>query len=248
MTEPLLTVVLAAKDPEPRLLVRCLSSFSALGCVARIQMLLMLSGKSPVPDREVTSAFASFDVNDTPAQGVYAAYNAGIDHAHGQYVLFFGIDDIALPGMDATIADLEHSRYDLYAAACYMQGKGIRQPSSNRRSLIKANWCQQSLFYARAQFADRRFDLRYPVQADHKLNIDLVSNPTLTLGISGELVAYFSSGGVSSRRHDLNFIRDFPTIVGSAYGRPLGLYWAFRQRLSIMLRGSLESRYCNPQS
>ena len=246
MSEPLVTVVIAAKDPEPRLLSRCLYSFATLDCAARIQVLLVLSGRMPTLDDVATAAFKSFEVLNTPAQGVYAAYNVGIDKARGRYALFFGIDDIALPGMDAVTSRLEQEPFDVFAAACYMQSKGIRHPSSDRRSLIKANWCQQGIFYSTPRLAAKRFDTRYPIQADHKLNIDIVADGSSRIGISDELVAYFSFGGVSSVRHDLAFIRDFPNIVAAAYGRPVGLYYKWRQRLSVWLYGPLEERYRNP--
>jgi glycosyltransferase involved in cell wall biosynthesis len=245
MSDTVLTVVLAAKDPDQRQMARCLASFAALACAPRLQMLLVQSGQVTPPSAALVSAFASFTTVDTPPRGVYTAYNAGIDHAQGRYTLFFGVDDIALPAMDAAFVALERGSFDLYAASCYMQGKGVRAPSSDRRSLIRANWCQQGLFYATAQLATRRFDTRYPVQADHKLNIDLVADRSTRLGIQDEPVAYFSLGGVSSQRHDLNFVRDFPTIVGAAYGRPTGLYWAWRQKVSILLYGPLEKRYGN---
>jgi glycosyltransferase involved in cell wall biosynthesis len=243
MNDTVLTVILAAKDPDPQQMARCLASFAALACAPRLQVLLVQSGQTTSPSTALPSAFASFTTVDTPPRGVYAAYNAGIEHARGRYTLFFGVDDIALPAMDAAFAALEREHFDLYAAACYMQGKGVRTPSADRRSLIRANWCQQGLFYATEHLAKRRFDTRYPIQADHKLNIDLVADPSTRLGIQDEPVAYFSLGGVSSQRHDLNFVRDFPAIVGAAYGRPTGLYWAWRQRLSILLLGPLEKRY-----
>ena len=248
MTSPLLTVVIAAKDPDARLLARCLASFAALQGAARLHLLLVQSGQLSAPPNNVAIPFDAFECIETPPRGVYAAYNAGIEHARGRYTLFFGIDDIALPGMDAALTAMEKDPYDLFAAACYMQGKGVRQPSANRRSLIRANWCQQGLFYATTRLRKQGFDTRYAVQADHKLNIDLVADPSSRLGLQAEPVAYFSVGGLSSQRHDLNFIRDFPAIVGAAYGRPSGLYWACRQRLSILLLGPLEQRYRNPGS
>ena len=199
-------------------------------------------------DGAVTAAFQSFEVLRTPARGVYAAYHVGIAKARGRYTLFFGVDDIALPGIDAVASRLEVQPFDLFAAACYMQGKGIRHASPDRRSLIKANWCQQGIFYATPRLAATGFDCRYPIQADHKLNIDIVADAASQIGTSNELVAYFSFGGVSSLHHDLAFIRDFPDIVGTAYGRPLGLYYKLRQRLSTWLLGPLEKRYRNPSA
>lgn len=243
MSGALLTVVVAAKDPDERQLNRCIAAFAALASASRIRILLVQSGNAAPLDRALTAAFHSFDILETPPRGVYAAYNTGIDHAQSRYTIFFGVDDIALPAMDAACAALEREPFDVYAASCYMQGKGLRSPSLDRRSLIRANWCQQGIFYSTARLAQHRFDTRYPIQADHKLNIDLVADPSTRLGIQPEPVAYFSLGGVSSQRHDLSFVRDFPAIVGAAYGRPTGLYWALRQKLSILLYGPLERRY-----
>lgn len=243
---PILTVVIAAKDPPRNLLIRCLASFATLDCAQKLQVLVVLSGEFPSIDAATAAAFASFDVIETPPRGVYAAYNAGIDSAIGRYLLFFGIDDIALPSVDRVVSRLEEEQFDLFAAPCYIENKGLRQPSADRRSLIRANWCQQGIFYARVGLSTRRFDTRYPIQADHKLNIDIVSNPLSRVGIGVEPVAFFSAGGVSSQQHDLAFIRDFPEIIAAAYGPLFGFLYRCRRRFSVWLRGPIESRYRNP--
>jgi glycosyltransferase involved in cell wall biosynthesis len=245
MHDPLVTVVIAVKAPPPSQLLRCLASFAALEAAHRLQVLLVVSGPPPVLPDDSAAPYAALDCVQTPPRGVYAAFNVGIERAAGRYALFFGVDDIALPGMDAALAEIARRDYDLFAAACYMQGKGALTPSANRRSLIRANWCQQGIFYATERLRRQRFDTRYTTQADHKLNIDLVSDPSTRLGLQREPVAYFSAGGLSTQRHDLAFIRDFPAIVGAAYGRPTGWYWSWRQRLSILLYGPLEARYSN---
>ena len=107
---------------------------------------------------------------------------------------------------------------------------------------------QQGLFYSRAALAARRFDLRYPIQADHKLNIEVVTDPSTRWAIGYDPVAFFSNGGLSSRRHDVAFIRDFPKIIRTHYGPLLGTLYAIRQRLAAWVHGPIEQRYCNPES
>jgi hypothetical protein len=68
------------------------------------------------------------------------------------------------------------------------------------------------------------------------------------MAIGFEPVAFFSSGGVSSRRHDIAFITDFPKIVRTHYGPLLGLWYAARWRLSSWVHGPIERRYRNLQS
>jgi glycosyltransferase involved in cell wall biosynthesis len=243
-----LTVVIAAKDPPPGFLTRCLASLAALSCAGKLDVVIVLSGELPHVDATIVAAFNSFEVVQTPPKGVYAAYNAGIDVAKAPYVLFLGVDDIALPPFAGVVSILEQCDVDLFAAPCFMEKSGLRQPTTNRRSLIRENWCQQGLFYARTALAQRRFDVRYPIQADHKLNIEIVADPQTRLRVGVEPVAFFSSGGLSSRRHDIAFIRDFPQIVGAHYGPLLGMLYAFRWKLAAWIRGPIEQRYRNQGS
>jgi len=243
MSAPVLTVVIAAKDAPPLQLRRCIASFAALTHAPHIEIVLVQSGMPSEPGLSWQAPFHAARIIDTPPNGVYAAFNLGIEAAKGRYLLFFGTDDLALPEMDAVLAQLAHGSEDLHAAACYMQGRGVLAPSMQRRSLIRQNWCQQGIFYSAQRIKQHRFDLRYKVQADHKLNIDLLSDVTLRFSVSAEPVAYFSRGGASSTTHDIQFIRDFPQIVTNAYGWRTGAILKLRQRVAALARGSIEERY-----
>lgn len=245
MDKYLISVAIAAKEPPPALLELCLASFSALTHAPRIQVVLVESGESAQIDAARFARFANVKRVQVPPEGVYAAYNAAIDAAEGTYILFFGIDDIALPGMDKVIAILGASpeAYHLFAATCYMQSAGVHSPSTRRTSLVFANWCHQGIFYLRTHLLQNRYDIRYRMQADHKLNIDIVSNPALRFGISKEMVAYFSAGGVSSVKPDLVFRKDFSAIVAAAYGKPWGWLVRAKQILIDLLAGPPEKRF-----
>lgn len=242
---PLLSVVIAAKDPPRALLRLCLTSFAALRHAGELDIVVVRSGDIPESSLELKQCFNRFTVVESPPMGVYAAYNLGTNAAIGTYVLYFGIDDIALPGMDVVIDKLATAlgNYELFAAACYMQSVGIAAPSLARRSLAFRNWCHQGIFYLRSYMVVHPYEVQYCAQADHKMNIDIVSNRAMRFGISGELVAYFSAGGVSSLRPDLQFRRDFPTIVASAYGRPLGMLIKLKQLLIDAVLGDPEQRF-----
>ena len=241
----LISLIVATKAPPPAALARCLASFAALKHVGLIQLVLVESGDPAKLEHDSLAPFASVKRMLIPAEGVYAAYNAGIDAANGTYLLFFGVDDIALPGMDSVIGHLDSfpNDYYLYAAACYMQATGIRRPSERRTSLIFANWCHQGIFYLRRNLLNNRYEVRYRMQADHKLNIDIIANRTLRIGVSQELVAYFSAGGISSVSPDLVFRRDFPSIVAHAYGRQWGWLVRAKQIMIDLLLGAPETRF-----
>lgn len=245
MTESLVSVVIAAKDPPLALVELCLAAFAALGNAGRLQIVFVASGTAPVLSETVKSHFCDFKLLQTPPEGVYAAYNAGIKAADSPYILFFGIDDIALPGMDSVIDQLGRapSQFHLFAAACYMQSVGVAQPSRRRSSLVFGNWCHQGIFYSRQYLLEHPYQTEYRVQADHKMNIDIVSNRQLRFGVSRELVAYFSAGGVSSLRPDLRFRQEFPTLVARAYGWPFGLLVKVKQIVIDTLLGDPEKRF-----
>jgi glycosyltransferase involved in cell wall biosynthesis len=244
MPEPL-SVIIAAKNPPAPQLHLCLASFAALANADRLQLLIIKSGDIPELPASLTAAFADFKIIDVPPEGVYAAYNAGCDHASGTYTLFFGADDIALPGMDAVIDEVlsQGDSHELVAAACYMQSFGMARPSTRRTGLIFANWCHQGLFYRTAYLKTHRYDGRYRIQADHKMNIDIVANRSNRVHISNQLVAYFCAGGVSSVRPDLRFRADFPAIVGDAYGRPWGWLVRLKQIAIDLVKGPPEKRF-----
>jgi glycosyltransferase involved in cell wall biosynthesis len=245
LSDFLLSVVIAAKAPPRELLQLCVASLAALKNASRAELVLVRSGEIPDICPTTLARFASCRMVETPPEGVYAAYNAGIRAAGGTYVLFFGADDIALPDMDRVIDGLatRETQCELVAAACYMQSVGIATPSRRRTSLALRNWCHQGIFYLRSYLLEHPYQVEYRAQADHKMNIDIVSNRRLRFDVSNDLVAYFSAGGVSSMKPDLAFRRDFPVIVAQAYGRPLGALIKLKQRLIDAVLGDPEKRF-----
>ncbi|WP_077036104.1 glycosyltransferase [Pelomonas sp. KK5] len=240
-----ISVVIAAKSPPPEQFRLCVSSFAALANAGALQIIIVKSGDIPELPLGLAQRFGKFEIVDIPPEGVYAAYNAGCNLAVGAYTLFFGADDIALPGMDTLIDEvlLKDSTYHLVAAPCYMQSRGLARPSNRRTGLIFANWCHQGLFYQTRYLKSHPYDTRYRIQADHKMNIDIVSDRNNRIFIAKDLVAYFCAGGISSTRPDLVFRADFPTIVGAAYGRQWGWLVALKQKLIDLVKGPPEKRF-----
>jgi hypothetical protein len=211
----------------------------------KIQLIIVESGVVEKIDDVFLNSFGDVKRILVPAEGVYSAYNHGIDAADGLYIMFFGVDDIALPGMDRIISVLENDggKSCIVAAGCYMEATGLRLPSSCRYSLIIANWCHQGILYLRSHLLNNRYDLRYKVQADHKLNIDIVANRSLAITVSKEVVAYFSSGGISSTVPDIEFRKDFPSIVACAYGLHWGLLVKAKQIIVDLFLGPPSERF-----
>ena len=137
---------------------------------------------------------------------------------------------LLLPGLDPVLDSIDDSfkesvddsidgerRPHLVAACALAQGSGIARPTRFRWGLIFRVWCQQGLLYRSDVFAAKRFDCHYPVQADHKFNMELVSNPRTVVAYRDDVICHFSSGGLSSTYRD-SFRNDMPGIVRVCYG------------------------------
>jgi glycosyltransferase involved in cell wall biosynthesis len=231
--QPLLTVILAVKDPEAAQFDGCVASISALRNSSSLQLVIVGSGHLP----EISDAFRtrlhSLHIVAQEPRGVYQAYNRGLDEVRAPYVMVMGGDDLLLPGLD-TVLDFVHDvaiaddsmergrRPHLIAARVLAQDLGIARPTRSRWGLIFRVWCQQGLLYRADIFASKRFDCRYPVQADHKFNMELVSDARTIVAYRDEVICHFSSGGLSSKCRD-SFREDMPEIVRACYGPFFGL-------------------------
>lgn len=219
---PHLSVILAVRDPDYGQLSRCVASISALRSCGHIEILVVTCGETLRFDADVIGRLAAFRIVVGEARGVYPAYNEGCRHARAPFVIFFGADDIALPGLDDIISalDQEDKQTLLYAGPCLMQGKGIHRPSFFRLSITYRNWCHQGIVYRKDCVTQRGFSPDYAVLADHYLNIQILASSRRSARVFDEPVAYFSAGGASSLSRDVRFQADQLRIVTTAFGWP----------------------------
>jgi glycosyltransferase involved in cell wall biosynthesis len=237
---PILTVVIAAKDPPLHYLRLCLSSFGRLRAATKIQIVIIAAGEVPPIDRDLAACFESLTIEHKPPQGVYAAYNHGISYAAAPYVCFFGVDDIALPGMDQLLNEIEKTVANpavLVAARSYMQDIGISRPTQWRPGILFKNWCHQGLIYSRDYLRYNQYDVEYFAQADHLVNIGILANRSHEVLFFSEVVAYFSSGGVSQIHHDFKFRKALPRIADATFGRHYGYLVKIKQLLANFFKG-----------
>jgi glycosyltransferase involved in cell wall biosynthesis len=224
LEQPLLTVVVPVKAPDPARLARCLFSFAALPSSAEIEVLLVRSGEIPELPVMTAEHFHDLRTIESTAPGIYQACNAGIPAARGRYLLFFGHDDIALPDME-TVLSLARNAPDartMIAAGMYVQGVGNRFPSLLRQGVAFRNWGHQGLLYAADLLHTSSYDTRYPLRADHVLNMSLLADRGVRLLRSRAVVAWFSRGGYSTR------VIDDPLFDGSRIrlaGEAFGIHW-----------------------
>ena len=157
-----------------------------------------------------------------PDRGVYDAINLGIAAARGHWCLVLGSDD-CLHAPD-TLARVASHLADTTAALVYgdvrmMADNGHRVPPGGRYAgamplprLMRANICQQSIFYRRSVFdALGGFSLDFPLMADWEFNLRVAFEfPTQWMDL---VVADYAATGMSAQRVDIDAEAAIPEMI-----------------------------------
>lgn len=146
--------------------------------------------------------------------GIYEAFNRALSRAQGDFILFLGADDRLLINLDEIRKCLSDFS-TVYYGDVFLEQSGQRYagPFTSKR-LAKTNICHQAIFYPKVAFASRRYDTRYPIQADWVLNMDCWQDRSLVFEYLECAVASFNEhAGLSSRLVDVAFQRDYPQML-----------------------------------
>ncbi len=234
---PILSFVLAIKDPIEAQFDACVCSMAALKNSSRFDLIVVSAGTTPKINPTVKKRLHKVTVIRQRPEGVYSAYNKGLDYVKTDYVMVIGCDDLLLPGLDDVIDAIPQDRKPHLIAACsLMQNVGISRPSRFRWGLVFRNWCQQGLLYRSDVFKHKRFDPKYKIQSDHKFNMELVSDARTEILRRPEIVVHFSHQGLSSSI-DWAFMKDMPSIVRSCYGNFFWMAALMKRTLGNLVKG-----------
>ena len=204
-----------------------LLSIRSLGL--RYEILIVNSNKDPVRDTITTEL--NVRLIESPPLGIYDAYNRGAKLAKGDWIMFFGYDDLVLPCAGRILSNLIESgnvNGDVHVFNV-LRGSKTYKPINSKYGNIFRSWCHQGVVYHRSIFDKYQYNVKYKIQADHLLNIHLVNDDMLTIKYSKDTISYFDDGGISQSSHDELFFRDFPLILASTYGRFFSLAAYFRR-------------------
>lgn len=234
---PKLSIIIAAKNPPEPLFLSCLWSISSLKNASKINLIIVSGGHLPeIPKKIIELVYGLKIVNQEP-KGVYSAFNRGLEEVVGAYVMFLGVDDLILPGLDEVITSIKTNNNHMIACCTLMQNLGISRPSKFRWGLIFRNWCQQGLIYNASVFNGIKFSEKYKIQADHDLNMMISSMQSSKIVYRKEIISHFSSSGISQTQRDWVFRRDMPKLVRKYYGDFFWVIAVMKRSIATIIKG-----------
>jgi glycosyltransferase involved in cell wall biosynthesis len=155
--------------------------------------------------------------------GVYDAFNKGIDFAKGRYIYFIGAGDCLRPGiLDKVKESLPVSDIPafVYGKCYFVKQKFDNGKKFESKSFIRDNLCQQGIFYHREVFElVGKFDLQYKILADWLFNLKCFIHDGVTKQYIDYVIADYEEGGLSAEiNRDPVFLKEFPLFVKKQFG------------------------------
>lgn len=175
---------------------------------------LIMDGVSTDNTLEVAKSYndSRIRIYSEPDKGIYDAMNKGIKKANGEWLYFLGSDDWLLNNsvlqqvFSSNIDNYDVVYGDVEAEKLNPNHFGEWSPSK-----IDFNRCHQCIFYRNDIFQQLGlYNIRYPVWADHDLNIKWYFSPNIRHKYIDVKIAHYSTGGFSSYQTDEAFLQDFP--------------------------------------
>ena len=147
-------------------------------------------------------------------KGIYDAMNHGIQKATGKWLYFLGSDDYLLEPTVLEEMLTKTNGYDMI----YGDVESTHLPPAhsgewNHETLL-FNRCHQGIFYRRTVF-DRigPYPLKYPVCADHYINLRIFLNRCMRTQYRPVVVAHHSDGGASQTLSDIAFYSEIDRLI-----------------------------------
>lgn len=171
---------------------------------------IIVDGKSTDDTLEIIEKYACYGVIHISEsdEGIYDAFNKGIDMATGDYIQFLGSDD-SLCSKDViskVVTEIDDSVDVLSAAVMIVDEKSGRQyPFYNHIAIDKNSYTggmipHPGMFVRSSILRKYRFDKRYNITADYKFFLQCYFDNDVKFKFINDKVVYFSNAGKCSDR------------------------------------------------
>ena len=174
-----------------------------------------------------------------PDKGIYYAMNKGINHSTGNWIYFLGADDMLLPDFSEMLHRLKDDTTIYYGRVLYKGNKTVGALSAYQHA--KNNIYHQAIIYPSRVFKKYRYSLKYPITADHLLNMQCWNDPAFKLQFVDLTIADFNHTGISSTQTDVAFQADKARLILKYYGLYIYLRFVFRRFKHNLKSGKLQS-------
>ncbi|MXV50014.1 glycosyltransferase [Pedobacter sp. HMF7647] len=223
--QPLVSIIIATFNAEEHL-ENCLSSISEQK-EKNIQLIIVDGGSSDqtldiIKKWESTiSAWTSERDN-----GIYDALNKGVALATGRWVYFLGSDDYLLPGFSDLTSLLNDEQTVYYGNS---EPADLLSGAFSAYRLAKYSMNHQSIIYPAAVFKKYHYELKYPVFADHVLNIKVWGDRQFKKQFYPITIAHYNMHGFSSMTEDPVFKKDKAALIRRHFGLSIYLRFIFKR-------------------
>ncbi len=162
-----------------------------------------------------------------PDNGIYDAMNKALDKINSQWVYFLGADDVLFDDFSQMLYKLTDC-CAIYYGKVFIKGEQSKGPV-NDYFIAKSNICQQAIIYPAKVFKTYRYNTKYPINADHLLNMQCCNDKNFHFEFIDLTVANFNHTGVSSLKVDAQFEKDRAALVFANHNMVIWLRFLFRQ-------------------
>jgi glycosyltransferase involved in cell wall biosynthesis len=167
-----------------------------------------------------------------PDEGIYYAMNKALKYITGQWVYFLGADDVLFADFSDLLYQLKDTSV-IYYGRVIIDGKKTPGPVSAYKH-AKDTICHQAIVYPVTVFEKYKYDTKYPIAADHLLNMQCWKDKDFHFEFIDLTIANFNHAGISSTKIDTKFKKDQALLIWKNHGPVIWLRYIFR-RLKVKL-------------
>ncbi len=174
-----------------------------------------------------------------PDNGIYDAMNKAVQFITGQWVYFLGADDELLPDFSKLLYELKDNK-TIYYGQALRGGTPIPPAAVDAYRHAKVTICHQAIVYPASVFKKYTYNTKYPIAADHLLNMQCWGDGSYTFKFINLIIAVFSDQGISSVKDDVAFKKDQSLLILKHHGPLIWFRYVFKHTKDKLLgRGKM---------